>query len=82
MNSENSRPYVTADDLRRVLDAEDRGAQLVLVAGAVRLETGDSDGMALIDRGELVGHVGTGPQDNQLAEQAELLNTLIRLQGS
>lgn len=82
MNSENSRPYVTPDDLRRLLDAGDPGAQLVLVAGAVRLDAGESDGMALIDRNELVRHVGTGPQDSQLAEQAELLNTLIRLQGS
>ncbi|WP_067668405.1 hypothetical protein [Nocardia miyunensis] len=82
MTTENPRPYVTTQDLRRLLEAGDPGAQLLLVAGAVQLSPGDSDGMALISRRELVAHVGADPAENQLTEQAELLNTLIRLQGA
>jgi hypothetical protein len=38
--------------------------------------------MELIRRPELADRIGDHPDQHELAEQAELLNTLIRMQGA
>ncbi|NKY88397.1 hypothetical protein [Nocardia veterana] len=75
-------PQVTAEDLRMLLDAGGPGTRLVLSEGRIRLATDDGDGLELIRRPELADRIGDHPDQHELAEQAELLNTLIRLQGA
>ncbi|NKY53334.1 hypothetical protein [Nocardia vermiculata] len=78
-----AHPQVTAEDLRMLLDTGSDGTRLVLVQGQVRLETGGAvEGLELIRRADLSDRVGAHPDQHELLEQAELLNTLIRLQGA
>ncbi len=78
-----THPQVTAEDLRMLLDAGSPGTRLVLSEGRVRLATDSGeDGLELIRRPELADRIGDHPDQHELAEQAELLNTLIRLQGA
>ncbi len=78
-----THPQVTAEDLRMLLDAGSPGTRLVLSEGRVRLATDSGeDGLELIRRPELADRIGNHPDQHELAEQAELLNTLIRLQGA
>ncbi|PPJ29422.1 hypothetical protein C5E45_11395 [Nocardia nova] len=78
-----THPQVTTEDLRMLLDAGSPGTRLVLTEGRVRLATDSGeDGVELIRRPELADRIGTHPDQHELAEQAELLNTLIRMQGA
>ncbi|MEU6561032.1 hypothetical protein [Nocardia nova] len=75
-------PQVTTEDLRMLLDAGSPGARLVLTRGRIELTTDDTDGMELIRRPDLTGRRGDHPDQQELLEEAELLNTLIRMQGA
>ncbi|MEV0251827.1 hypothetical protein AB0H76_34920 [Nocardia sp. NPDC050712] len=72
---------VTAEILRELLGTEFAEANLVLEGGRVQITPG-SGGLVLVSRKELLERVGTDPDATQLAEQADLLNTEVRLQGA
>ncbi|MGW5309517.1 hypothetical protein [Nocardia thailandica] len=72
---------VTADTLRELLASGQPDAGLVLEGGRVSV-TSESGGLVLVSRDELRDRVGAEPDPTALAEQAELLNTEIRLMGA
>ncbi|MFD3427590.1 hypothetical protein ACFWVM_08770 [Nocardia fluminea] len=76
-----SGSQVTVEILRELLSAGAGDACLALEAGRVRI-TSDSGGLVLISRKELLDRVGTDPDSTAMIEQADLLNTEIRLQGA
>lgn len=72
---------VTAEILRELLGTGADDACLVLEAGRVRVAS-DSGGLVLISRTELLDRVGTDPNATEMIEQADLLNTEVRLRGA
>jgi hypothetical protein len=72
---------ITAQILRELLDSGVADARLVLEAGHVRIAS-DSAGLVLISRKDLLDRVGTDPDATELTEQADVLNTEVRLQGA
>ncbi|WP_102145335.1 hypothetical protein [Mycobacterium hubeiense] len=75
---------ISTDDVRRLLQAEERGAVLVLVEGrteviaAGRLASEQYRGaLEVISRDELVKRVGADPSEHELAEQAAILDSAI-----
>ncbi|WP_280269320.1 hypothetical protein [Nocardia wallacei] len=76
---------MTEADLRQLLQTGSPGTQLVLAEGEIRLAPGaggDDGAMPVVTRGELADRIGDQPDIAQLATQAELLNTEIRLLGA
>ncbi|RDI49931.1 hypothetical protein DFR68_106369 [Nocardia mexicana] len=79
------RPQVTEADLRQLLQTGSPGTRLIAVEGEIRLAPGvggDEGGLQVVTRGELADRIGDRPDDSQLAVEAELLNTEIRLLGA
>ncbi|MEV6661387.1 hypothetical protein [Nocardia fluminea] len=72
---------ITVEILRELLDTGAADAYLVLEGGRVRV-TSDSGGLVLISREELLDRVGTDPDATEMIEQADLLNTEVRLRGA
>ncbi|MGW0248527.1 hypothetical protein ACWDYH_18030 [Nocardia goodfellowii] len=72
---------VTVEILRELLGTEIADARLVLEAGKVDIAS-DAGGLVLISHSELLDRVGADPDMTELAEQAELLNTEVRLLGA
>ncbi|PXX70799.1 hypothetical protein DFR70_101220 [Nocardia tenerifensis] len=75
------RTAVTVDILRDLLGSDVAEANLVLEGGRVGISSG-SEGLVLVSREELLERIGAEPDPTELAEQADLLNTEIRLQGA
>lgn len=80
---------VSADDVRRLLAAEDADAALVLIEGRVAVVTrAELDGpdyrgaMQILRRDDLLRQAGGARlSDDELARQAEDLNTAVRNLG-
>ncbi|WP_068024752.1 hypothetical protein [Nocardia mexicana] len=76
---------MTEADLRQLLQTGSPGTRLIAVEGEIRLAPGvggDEGGLQVVTRGELADRIGDRPDDSQLAVEAELLNTEIRLLGA
>ncbi|MEU8895765.1 hypothetical protein [Nocardia sp. NPDC048505] len=81
MAIDNTAGEVTVELLRELLGADAAEASLVLEAGQVRVSS-EPGGLALVSREELLERIGKEPDATQLTEQADLLNTEIRLLGA
>ena len=75
---------ITPDDLRRLLDAEQKNATLVLVEGRVdvigegQLASPDYRGaLEIVSREDLVKRLGDAPSEHDVAEQAGVLDAAV-----
>jgi hypothetical protein len=75
---------ITADDLRRLLAAEQNNATMVLVEGRIdvigagQLASPDYRGaLEVVSREDLVKRLGEAPSDHDVAEQAGVLDAAI-----
>lgn len=75
---------ITADDLQRLLRAEQRNATMVLVEGRIdvigagQLASPDYRGaLEVISREDLVKRLGNAPSEHDVAEQAGILDAAI-----
>jgi hypothetical protein len=80
---------VSADDVRRLLAADEPDASLVLIEGRIQVLTAgekDSDAyrgaLELVSRDELLNRIGgREPSERELEEQAESLDVAVRELG-
>ncbi|WP_006241450.1 hypothetical protein [Mycolicibacterium tusciae] len=75
---------ITADDLQRLLAAEQKNATMVLVEGRIdvigagQLASPDYRGaLEVVSREDLVKRLGEAPSDHDVAEQAGVLDAAI-----
>ncbi|MEO3758045.1 hypothetical protein ABGB19_07125 [Mycobacterium sp. B14F4] len=75
---------ISADDVRRLLNADEKDATLVLiegraeVIGAGRLASDEYRGaFEVIARDDLVQRVGESPSEHEISEQAAQLDTAV-----
>lgn len=75
---------ISADDLRTLLQSEERNAVLVVVEGRVdvisagRLASDDYRGaLEVVSREDLVNRIGETPSDREIDEQAAQLDTAV-----
>lgn len=75
---------ISADDVRRLLDADQNDAILVViegraeVIGAGRLASPEYRGaLEVVARDDLVQRIGESPSEHEIAEQAALLDTAV-----
>lgn len=75
---------ISTDDVRRLLQAEDKGAILVLVEGrtdvigAGQLASEKYHGaLEVVSREELVARIGAKPAERELTEQAAILDAAV-----
>ncbi|MDT5206853.1 MAG: hypothetical protein QOD34_3489 [Mycobacterium sp.] len=80
---------IAADDVRRLLDAGDTDALLVLIEGQIKIIAPDEldspayrGALRVISREELISQNGKADlSDRELAEQAESLDVVVRNLG-
>lgn len=79
---------ISADDVRRLLSADQKDATLVLiegraeVIGAGRVASDEYRGaLEVIARDDLVQRIGDSPSDHQIEEQAAQLDTAVSEMG-
>jgi hypothetical protein len=80
---------IAADDVRRLLDADDTDALLVLIEGQIKIIAPDElespayrGALRVVSREELISQNGkTDLSDRELAEQAESLDVAVRNLG-
>jgi hypothetical protein len=75
---------ISADDVRRLLQADERDAVLVLVEGrtdvigAGQLASADYRGaLEVVSQEDLIRRIGDTPSEHDIAEQAALLDSAI-----
>jgi hypothetical protein len=75
---------ITADDLRRLLAAEQKNATMVLVEGRIevigagQLASPDYTGaLEVVSREDLVKRLGEAPSEHEVAEQAGVLDAAL-----
>jgi hypothetical protein len=75
---------ITTDDVRRLLDAEQKDAVLVLIEGRIEVigagqlaSESYRGAMEVVSREELAERVGESPSEHELAEQAATLDTAV-----
>ncbi len=80
---------ITADDLRRLLAAEQKNATMVLVEGRIdvigagQLASPDYRGaLEVVSREDLVKRLGEAPSEHDVAEQAGVLDAAISELGA
>jgi hypothetical protein len=80
---------ITADDLRRLLAAEQKNATMVLIEGRIdvigsgQLASPDYEGaLEVVSREDLVRRLGEAPSDHDVAEQAGVLDAAISHLGA
>lgn len=79
---------ISADDVRRLLSADQKDATLVLIEGRVevigagRVASDEYRGaLEVIARDDLVQRIGDSPSDHQIEEQAAQLDTAVSEMG-
>ncbi len=80
---------ITADDLRRLLAAEQKNATMVLVEGRIdvigagQLASAEYRGaIEVVSREDLVKRLGEAPSEHDVAEQAGVLDAAISELGA
>ncbi|MDQ2637226.1 MAG: hypothetical protein M3Y83_10150 [Actinomycetota bacterium] len=79
---------ISTDDVRRLLQDEDKGAILVLVEGRIEVIGAGQlasekyrGALEVISREDLVGRVGQDPAERELTEQASILDSAVSEMG-
>ena len=80
---------ITADDLRRLLAAEQKNATMVLVEGRIDVigagqlaATEYRGALEVVSREDLVKRLGEAPSEHDVAEQAGVLDAVISELGA